>query len=156
MIFHPFQLSWNNVYTKQSNVSTKPALALDWFQILCDDIRQEIGKALPELNFDSLYCQLYPDRGGLNKHFDIGVKYGGSVSLGGSSSLNLYLPGGKQTIRQKSGDVIITNFGEIEHEVAEVDVQGSSRWKSSLQYPISRQEATLRRYPKATDGSCLH
>ena|SRR3990167_3412924 len=118
-------LSWNQVYTRESNVERCPTELLDWFQQLFD---KSANFCPSKLTLDSVYGQLYPNKGGLPPHFDIGIDWGGSISLGGSSDLEMTINGEKVVLKQYSGDIVLADFGHIEHAVNNCNEDESPDW----------------------------
>jgi hypothetical protein len=125
-------LHWNQIYTRESNITRGPLELLSWFQEVFENSMKSVCNV--PMRFDSVYGQLYPNGGGLKSHKDVGIDWGGSISLGGASDLELWIGSEKLVLHQQSGDIVLANFGEIEHAVVNTNLEESPEWWKNSEY----------------------
>ena len=113
----------NNVYTKKSNHNGDPsfiyATAADTYRAL-----QATFPELPDLLFNSIYCNVYTKQSSMKTHKDQYVDWGVSISLGASCEFQL----GKETIMLNSGDILVCDFSKVDHAVISINEASVPSW----------------------------
>lgn len=87
-----------------------------------------------------MYSQLYPKGGKLDRHVDVGLSWGISISFGSSCEFVF----GKEKIVIKSGDVFVADFGKISHEVTDTLDDAPAWWKEVETFGRARCNIQLR------------
>jgi cytochrome P450 len=145
--FYPLTFD-NLVYTGTGNCRDNPTTVYKHAQMLWNALREQVNPDLPELEFSSLYSQLFTGRtsnsdandlSSLNSdakqaimkdHLDEHVDWGISYSLGASCMFSL----GDSVIALHSGDVLITDFSKILHGVRSIQEFTMPDWFSDASY----------------------
>ena len=113
----------NNVYTKKSNHNGDPSLIYGTATETYKALRNEFPE-LPDLVFNSIYCNVYTKNSSMKVHKDQYVDWGVSISLGASCEFLL----GKDTIMLNSGDVLICDFSKVDHAVLSINEASVPSW----------------------------
>ena len=112
-------------YTRLSNVKQKPKRLLEWAQRLM----HALAPGSSSHKIDSMLSQLYASGGGLKKHRDADLSWGIIVSLGSTAAFDCWDEKGKQQrLMVRSGDVVVGEFGQMEHAVAETSNEPLPSW----------------------------
>lgn len=106
---------WNLAYVNEPNNCEYPKELIDMAQNIWNNVNGKLNN-LPFIDlphFNSAVAQLYGVDSVLQDHYDKGVTYGLSISLGSSCKFNF----DKQTIILNSGDILITDFSKVYHGI---------------------------------------
>jgi len=107
---------YNLAYVEESNNCAYPEELIGWAQNVWDEINGTLFPSIELPAFNSAVSQLYGTDTILPNHFDKGVTWGFSVSLGGSCQFTF----DDQTITLKGGDILITDFSKVWHGIQSV------------------------------------
>jgi len=107
------------VYTNESNCEEPHK----WFQ-WSRELLEKLKIPGPDLDFNSLYAQLYGLEGTMKVHKDEHVDWGISVNIGASCDFLF----GSNTITLHSGDVFIADFSKVDHAVLKIHDNTAPGW----------------------------
>ncbi len=118
-------VTWCHPYARRNSTIKKPTHLLLWAQ----QLMHRMVPATKKVSIDSMLAQLYAPGGSLKPHRDENLSWGVSISLGSAATFDC-LPKGAKPLRVtlRSGDIVVAEFGLLEHAVATSDEAPPGWW----------------------------
>ena len=125
----PYPLvTWLHPYARRSSARERPTKLLDW----ADRLMHALAPASNRRTINSMTAQLYAPSGRLWPHRDENLSWGVSISLGSAATFTCSAAGGtEQRVTVRSGDIVVLEFGQIEHAVHTSNEPPPPWWRSA-------------------------
>ena len=122
---------WTHPYARRCTAKERPSALLRWSQRLM----HALAPGSRSLKIDSMVAQLYNPGSGMQPHKDANLSWGVIVALGSPSTLSCWdEKGAETTVRFRSGDVVVGEFGIMPHAVQVGSEPPPSWWRSVDHY----------------------
>jgi len=134
---------WNLAYVDESNNCEHPVELLGWAQDVWNAVNGKLFERVELPNFNSAVTQLYGLDTVLADHYDRGVTYGFSVSLGSSCKFNFE----NEVIDLNGGDIMITDFSKVLHGIPHI-LNNTPGWLTDGIYEIDGVEYPIKTFDR--------